>query len=339
MNAGLHGKSGLNPHTLVILWKACLRPVLTYGLNIISLTQKVLQIAENFQIKMLKQLLGLPNNTPATAIYILTGLPPIEAVVDRDTLTMLGNIARNPATVEHELLQRHLALGSKSWFNNAKRILAKYGLASIFEILKNTPSKSSWKNTVDKAVNKYWENQIELVATTYPSLRYMSIHPIKLGSPHMAVSSVSPSVMDVRKATTKLRLITGTYSLQSNRATFNQFSNSNCIMCAQEPETRLHFLCMCPAMAQHRDICLKDLKAQVLLAIGLDIDKLTPEKRLSLILDPKEFAITEQLELGPLHSVVESSTRNYCYKMHCERRSKMETFPANTKINRKRKTK
>ena len=151
----------------------------------------------------------------------------------------------------------------------------------------------------------------------------------------MAVSSVRPSVMDVRKATTKLRLLTGSYSLQSNRAQFNQHANTNCLLCGLEPETRLHFLCECPSLAGHRESCTKELQEQAGDQMDVHINQLPPAKRLTLILDPQLYAIREGIALGPLHSRIETSTRNFCYRMHNERKSQIDKLPVNTKAGRK----
>ena len=46
-----------------------------------------------------------------------------------------------------------------------------------------------------------------------------------------------------KRAEVKCKLITGTYILQGNRATFNQHDvNPTCKLCHTDPETRQHFL-------------------------------------------------------------------------------------------------
>ena len=52
----------------------------------------------------------------------------------------------------------------------------------------------------------------------------------------------------------KLKLVTGTYILRTNRAMFNQNQvDTVCILCHQENKTTEHFLLHCPALASHRD--------------------------------------------------------------------------------------
>ena len=69
MGAGFHGKTGLNPPTLIHLWKVYVLPILTYGLELFDLNEKTLVQLESFQGQILKQLLGLSKNTPYPAIY------------------------------------------------------------------------------------------------------------------------------------------------------------------------------------------------------------------------------------------------------------------------------
>ena len=74
MGAGFHGKIGLNPPTLIHLWKVYVLSILTYGLEFFDLKEKTLVQLESFQGQILKQLLGLSKNTPYPAILMITGL-------------------------------------------------------------------------------------------------------------------------------------------------------------------------------------------------------------------------------------------------------------------------
>ena len=60
--------------------------------------------------------------------------------------------------------------------------------------------------------------------------------------------------MAIKKADSKIRLMTGTYVLQSNRSKFNQYNvNPTCILCKEEPEDQKHFLLRCPRLTDTRD--------------------------------------------------------------------------------------
>ena len=65
-----------------------------------------------------------------------------------------------------------------------------------------------------------WKNDIERKS----SLKYLNPNSVKAGKCHQISASVRNSVFDVRRAEIKARLLTGPYTLQSNRAKFNQFN-------------------------------------------------------------------------------------------------------------------
>ena len=64
LGAGFHGVSGLNAVTTTHVWQVYVLPVLTYGLELFNIPEKLTAKLEKFQNKILKQLLGLTNGTP-----------------------------------------------------------------------------------------------------------------------------------------------------------------------------------------------------------------------------------------------------------------------------------
>jgi hypothetical protein len=68
--------------TSLSLYKTYIQPVLTYGLEIVQPKQSNLAKLELFQKTILKQILSLPINTSDPTAYILSGLLPIEVIID-----------------------------------------------------------------------------------------------------------------------------------------------------------------------------------------------------------------------------------------------------------------
>ena len=67
-------------------------------------------------------------------------------------------------------------------------------------------------------------------------------------------------------ASIKAKLLTGSYTLQANKARFNQYDvNPTCIVCKQEPEAegREHFLLRCEGLADTRTIYIDMLKDNI----------------------------------------------------------------------------
>ncbi|CAG2245590.1 unnamed protein product [Mytilus edulis] len=69
---GFHGHNGLDPETLVHLFKTYISPVLLYGMELLLPKTAMLLQLEKFQKRLLKQLLSLPTSTPDPAVYILS---------------------------------------------------------------------------------------------------------------------------------------------------------------------------------------------------------------------------------------------------------------------------
>lgn len=84
-----HGENGLDSETMIHLFKTYITPVLLYGMEVLIPKGKYLEQLNKFQKKMIKQL-SISSNTPDPAIYILTGLLPIEAQIHIRPLPCLG---------------------------------------------------------------------------------------------------------------------------------------------------------------------------------------------------------------------------------------------------------
>jgi branched-subunit amino acid aminotransferase/4-amino-4-deoxychorismate lyase len=89
----------------------------------------------------------------------------------------------------------------------------------LFRAIDNPPTKNAWKKMVNKAVDEYWIEHIKKMSTYFKSLGYLNNSNEKV---HAALASVQTSARDIARLPVKLRLMTGTYYLQSNKAAFNQ---------------------------------------------------------------------------------------------------------------------
>ena len=92
---------------------------------------------------------------------------------------------------------------------------------------------------------------------------------------------------DVPRVHTKLKLVTGVYVLQVNRACFNQNSiDATCQLCHQADETVAHFLLDCPVLESVRRPVL-----EAICNIGCKLVQCPVERdhMLQLILDSSWF--------------------------------------------------
>ena len=171
-----------------------------------------------------------------------------------------------------------------SWFNRIRDLLRRYGLPSPSVLLEQPLSKPKWKSMVDEAISSAVEETWREDIQSKSSLKYINPNKVKVGHAHPVWSTVRDSVYDRRRAQTKCRLLTGTYTLQSNRAVFNQHAaDATCNLCHSAPETRQHFLVECRALSDERT---KYLSQVSVVTNRFDIDLSCPDTVTRLILDP-----------------------------------------------------
>ena len=330
MGAGLHGKNGLGPVISINIFEVYITPRCLYGLEALQLTTTQLKEIDSFQRNVLRQLQSLPERpTPANiAIYALSGKIPYTAIIEKRMLTLFGNIARQKHSIEYKLAIRQLVLrdfSSKSWFCQIRHILTKYELPSAFDILEDSPPQIEWKRRTNQKINEYWEKHWQKEHQKKSSLKYLNIAACKVGKVHQVWSTLSQNVRDVRRATIKVKLLTGTYTLQANRAVFNQHEiESTCPLCQNAPETREHFLAVCPTLSSIRDAHFSRITT-FLFNSNTDREnnwKNEPGWLTQLILDCTHPSVKAHLGLTPNElSGLEGKTRDLCFALHAARSS------------------
>ena len=176
---------------------------------------------------------------------------------------MFASICRNEDSIEKQLAKRQLVImgfNENSWFGKIRILMSKYNLGSALDILDSNESKAQWKKKVNKAVNEYWEDHIKNLARHYSTLKWMNSSNYKEGKIHSALSSVQTSCRDVGRTPVKLRILTGTYQLQSNKTVFNQNAvDPTCMLCNAASETLSHFLLECSELSDTRQPYLHEL--------------------------------------------------------------------------------
>jgi hypothetical protein len=204
---------------------------------------------ELFHRKTLKQLLSLPNNTPEAAVFALLGAQPVKALIQKRVLTLFRNVCEDKHSTEASLVDRQLVMkGFKgpSWVANIREILTLYQLPSAHDLFDATPTRLGWTNRVYKAIEKYWEEIISRTGNLYSSLAYFDFGTFKIGETHPSLVGVQSTEWDIRRMATKLRLLTGTYHLQTNRKAFNQYKvNTKCALCLADDNDLEHMLSTC----------------------------------------------------------------------------------------------
>jgi hypothetical protein len=68
--SGFHGTNGLDPESLLHIYKTYVLPILLYGMELLIPSSKPLEQLEMYQKRIIKQLLSLPTRCPDPAVYI-----------------------------------------------------------------------------------------------------------------------------------------------------------------------------------------------------------------------------------------------------------------------------
>jgi hypothetical protein len=132
MRSELHGENGLDPVTSISILRTYVMPIMFYGLETLLPSGKSFETLEKQYKKMTKQVLSLPINTADPATYIISGLLPAEAEVQKRAIILFGCICRSGKTsTEWKIAERQLQIPpSVSTIKLSGRIQSFVGLHS-----------------------------------------------------------------------------------------------------------------------------------------------------------------------------------------------------------------
>ena len=266
--------------------------MLLYGLELILPNQILTERLEIFQKKLLKRLLSVPINTPDSAVYILSGFLPGEAQIHKKALIFFKNVCHQSETsTEKRLAIRQTtvkSMKSRSWFIDIKKLLWKYELGEVEECLRSPLPKLKWKAKANQALYGYWTDIIVNRAALYSSLTYMNVEKYQPGQIHPLLKTEQNPVRDIPRISIKFKVLYGVYTLQSTRASFNQYMvDPTCQVCCSAPETLVHFVLECPVLSTIRNPIINEISNQYnkLNCSKVIFENLSKVDQLKIILD------------------------------------------------------
>jgi hypothetical protein len=126
---------------------------------------------------------------------------------------------------------------------------------------------------------------------------------------------VRPNPIDVEKAAIKARILTGTYTLQSNQAKCNQHDvDPTCLLCKEGPENRQHFILTCKIAELARKKFLTKIIDNVQ-SSKLDVNVSNLPTLLQLVVDCSGIiGVNPQYEV--LRKNIEIFSRELVYSIH-----------------------
>lgn len=295
--------------------------MLTYGLELLSPGKKSFEKLDLFQKKTIKHILSIPVKAADPVVYILTGLLPMEGLIDLKSLNFFRNICtQEEESMERRILERQLQVKStrsKSWAICIQNLLWKYDLQDIQYYLTSHLTKQEWKNLVESKVVTYWKHRIELASQSYSSLKYLN-KQYTYGEYHPLLQVPCRSSFEVSRMPARMRILTGTITLQSTRAKFNQNDvDPRCVLCHEEPETVEHFLYNCEPLSDVRQPIIQDISN--LLALTRKGDLLRcHEVRVQALIDCSEY-IEYHKKNWELFCDIEFHVRRLIYAIYVQR--------------------
>ena len=97
------------------------------------------------------------------------------------------------------------------------------------------------------------------------SLQYLNVNVCSVGEVHPCWKTVTNSPRDVKRAVTKVRILTGTIYLQSNRTKFRNGAITDlCLLCSALSADRVHFITECSVLTHVRQSYLSRIETVLL---------------------------------------------------------------------------
>jgi hypothetical protein len=115
---------------------------------------------------------------------------------------------------------------------------------------------------VKSRVNDHWCTQLTTLAQLYKVLQYLSNHNMSKCKIHSILKHRCYSSLDISRIPVKLRLVTGTYVLQTKRIKYcRNETDTTCLLCRAAEEIVLHFILQCEQLQSEREALLSEVNA------------------------------------------------------------------------------
>ena len=253
------------------------------------------------------------------------GLEPIQVLIDRQLLTFLGNILQNDNTIEFRIIARQLCMANskqQSFIAKVQTILDKYHLPRLEDLLEDKPPKKLWKKMIRKALDVHLDTTMQEEKEARSTLKHMDNRSVR--SAHPIWKYLPNNTLEVRKAEVKAKIITRTYTLQSDRSKFaNGHEDSTCQICNNGIEDTKHFLLNCTSLSIERQKFMAIIKQYINTQEQYNcFEKLNHEGLLlKLILEPTSTELKPFMRRMKINNFkeLEGMTRTLCYGLHTRR--------------------
>jgi hypothetical protein len=210
-------------------------------------------------------------------------------------------------------------MNSNSWFIEIQAIMYKYNLGDALYWIENPMKKEQAMKVIKKEVSDYWSKYIQDMAILYQGLRYLDFNNYTPGKLHKLLTLKCKSGGDRHRIPIKLKMLTGSYILQSPRhKIFNEGTDSLCMACNSDDETLENMILHYKAWSKTREQILPAIarllaEGENVIWSGLD----DGDKMQILMVITKTY---QSLKINiKTATEVEFHARRLLYRIHTER--------------------
>jgi hypothetical protein len=188
--------------------------------------------------------------------------------------------------------------------------------------LDNVQKKAIWTTAVKRKIHDHWSKPILESTPYYNGLRYLSCVNLEKGKLHPILKINCSSKGDLHRLPTKLKLLTGSYILQSNQIKmFNNEANILCLLCSKDKETIEHFILDCERLEEVKKPILQEIE-EILNDKETSWKCLPQDTKIQLLLD--KTSVISKLNLDP----ASVANREYCsrrlmFQLHMLRQTRI----------------
>ena len=331
LSSSMSQKSRANPQVGLRLQRVYGLPVLMSGVASLAFTWSEISTIDKHLKETHLNIQKLLKNTPRTVVHFLGGTLPGAADVHLRVLSLFGMVARlrgDALQLHAENILTSAKSSSKSWFLLVRDICMMYGLPHPLVILKQKPSKESFKKLVKAKVVSYWENRLRGESNLLPSLKYFHPEFMNLTKPHPIWSTAGSNPYEISKAIQQARFLSGRYrsaDLTRHWSPHNREGYCALPTCFKQSETIEHILVHCESYSDcRRRLCSLWLSTQNKVILKLIIDALTSDTEylVQFLLDcsvlPNVIRATQIHGAEIMHSLF-YLTRSWCFSIHKQR--------------------
>ncbi|CAC5409623.1 unnamed protein product [Mytilus coruscus] len=197
-------------------------------------------------------------------------------------------------------------------------MLRKYDLQEATWYLDNPVKKSLWTSNIKRKIHSYWSNTIVQLLPLYKGLDHLTMGDLEKEKIHPLFKMNCHSAIDTARLPVKLKLLTGSYILQSKRIKmYKDETDPKCLLCSKDDETVTHFILNCEQLRNVRNNILLET-VDVLNSLGIQFNELLDNEKLQITLDITPVATSRKLSPASI-AKVERLTRRLIYQLHIAR--------------------